>query len=382
MLIKGSLILSLLLSLTLAGKGKNPKEACLKPYFFQNYEDVNMQTLLYYNFETGFPIILQGPDLPYSLPPNLATDNGAYNRTWLNSTHYDGLFWYNGMGRLHMPFGAMTDIFSTPFGFFNGTQFIGYNMVPSAIASNFTLPTGPNGCTTFVTATLNFMSLYPYNITSCVGRANDPLYGVGFFGAIDYSNWIEFDFYLTNHRVYAVISRYPNGMPPASPPVVEYGSWVYMIPVGTRHLYSMDTYSIAFTRKTRTVTWLIENQVVLKLQNPGIRLDPRFQTNEWAPPEFPNFGLPFPTQLGFEMGVLVPDQTTLIQPACQGLYDQCIADQCPQNAFRTLCRYIPAQNLYTWNITLIMTMSKFAVTQACNMPVPCRCYAPLNNDSL
>jgi hypothetical protein len=274
---------------------------------------------------------------------------------------------------------SQIDYFANPpvFGTFNGTQFVGYNGVPTVIQSNFTLPTAPYGCTLFVTARLSFRSLYPLNITSCAGRSTDPFYGVGFFGAIDWSQWIEFDFFLTNTRVYAVYTRWPNGIPLVLPPTVVYDAWVFMVPLGTRETTAFQDYTLAFDKRSGSVSWLVGNELVLTINKIGLPLDKKFQTNQYFyDTNAPNVVLPYPSQLGYEIGVFVPDQTSIVQGACQGFFDRCLGDQTPRNAYRTGCRYIAPQNPTTFNVTLIMDIERFSVSQACDMPTPCPCYAP------
>lgn len=395
-----------------------PRGCKVEAYAFENYEDVNVQTLLFYNMKTSKPYIqIAMPPIPLPPPPITITTttsttnttlpvpplptvkimdlcslpvvgapsmmSNATDRLWTNNTHYGGFSWYDQSGRLHVPQFSQVDYFADPplFGSFNGTTFVGYNGVPAVIQTNFTLPTAPYGCTLYVTARLSFRSLYPQNITSCAGRSTDPFYGVGFFGAIDWTNWIEFDFFLTNTRVYAVYTRWPNGIPLTLPPTIFYDAWVFMVPIGTREVTGFQDYSLAFDKRSGSVSWLVDNQLLLIINRIGLRLDKKFQTNQYFyDTNAPNVVLPYPKQLGFEIGVLVPDQTTLVQGACQGFFDRCLGDQTPRNAYRTGCRYIAPQPVSTFNVTLLMDVERFSVSQACDMATPCPCFAPQCSD--
>ncbi len=331
-------------------------------YQFQNFPDVNLRPLLAYNFVTSIPSLNQ-----------TATIDGVL--TWLNSTHQDeapdqlspieGHTGISGVGSIAY------------FGTFNGSLFSGYNGVPVAILSNFTfpIPDSSSKCTLYMEAVLRFKSLYPYNITSCAGRANDPFYGSGIVTAIDQKNWLEFGFMLTNHKIYGLYARWPNGWSLRTPDT-NYGSFVYMIPLADRQPDQFNQVTLMFDQRTKIVRYLIESRIAMTLRKVGLRIDAKFLTNDFG-------GIPFlvyPIDLAFEMGLMTPTRAGLVKGACQGLYDPCAGaingDQPVEDAWATVCRYIQPQNQLTYNITMSLTMKRFSISTACQMPVACPCFVP------
>jgi len=325
-----------------------------------------MTPLLYYNFHTS--------------KPNFNTTLGQLtgSLTWLNSTHQDEsaaqLTSING----HSPssgVGSPVDFF----GSFNGSQFYGYNGVPVAVVSNFTIPLPPlrSKCVLYMEATASFRSLWPYQINSCAGRANDPFYGVGLVTALDYDNWMEWGFMWTNHKIYALYARWPNGWSLRTP-YTNYGAFVYMVPLADRTIESFNHVALAFDRSTHSIKYIIDGKKPMILLQPGLAIDHKFITNDFDG-ILPSSAV-FPTRLAFEMGVSTPTRGNLVQGACQGLYDPCAggfnALQPVTDGWATSCRYVQPQDVSTYNITLIMDMQHFSVSTACKMPTACPCFAP------
>lgn len=350
---------------TEAASNEDVKGCTPRAFQFQNQPSANMDTRFYYNFQTS--------------KPNFNTTLQELGiLTWVNSTHQDeggaqlssinGHTSPNGVGEI--PF----------FGSFNGSQFYGYNGVPVGILSNFTvpLPMPKTECVLYMEATASFRSLWPYQITSCAGRANDPFYGAGYVTAVDTDNWLEFGFYWTNHKIYALYARWPNGWSILTP-TTNYAAFVYLVPLADRTLESFNHVALAFDRKTRTVKYILDGRKPMVIRRVGLPIDKKFLTNDFGglQPVNPIF----PTRLAFEMGVMTPTRGNLVKGACQGLYDPCAggwrSDQPVEDAWATICKYVDPQSQSTYNVTLIMDVQHFSVGTACSMPEACPCSRPL-----
>jgi len=341
------------------GKGCTPRA-----FQFENQPDVNYDPLFYYNFHTSIPSFNQ-------------TLHAQGLRTWVNSTHQDEagnqLSTING----HTPAGGVGII--PFFGSFNGSQFYGYNGVPAGIISNFTvnLPSARSRCVLYMEAEASFRSLWPYQIQSCAGRADDPFYGVGYVTAIDEVTWMEFGFLWTNGKIYALYARWPNAWSLRTP-ATNYAAWIYMVPIADRTINSVNHVALGFDRYARTVSYIIDGHKPTLILKVGLPIDVKFLTN--------NFGgvqssTPiYPASLAFEMGVMTPTRAALVKGACQGLYDPCAggfnSQQPVADAWATQCRYVQPQAQQTYNVTLIMDMYHFSVGIACDMPEACPCFSP------
>lgn len=342
-----------------------PAKGCAPTAFqFQNQESVNMKPIIFYNF--------QSRQLSFN-----STQWAQGVHTWVNSTHQDEgdaqLTSING----HSPAGGVGDI--PWFGSFNGSQFYGYNGVPVATISNFTipLPMPRSKCVLYMEAEASFRSLWPFQISSCAGRAADPFYGVGFVSALDYDNWLEFGFMWTNRKIYALYARWPNGWSLRTPST-NYAAFVYMVPIGDREIESYNHVALAFDRSSRSVKYILDRTRPMLLLRPGLPIDNKFLTNDFGGVQ-PSSAL-FPTHLAFEMGVATPTRGNLVKGACQGLYEPCAggfnAEQPVTDAWGTQCRYVQPQDPLTYNVTLIMDMQHFSVSTACQMETACPCFAP------
>lgn len=336
-----------------------------RAFQFENWPDVNVEPLVFLDF--GLPLV-----------PNNTVLAG-----WRNNTHTDasdtGLPVEEHVAQVNAGSPAML-------GTFNGTSFIGTNGVPLVVISNYTLPLPVpyDRCSLYMEAVANFKSIYPENILSCAGRANDPFYGAGLITAVDpVTTWLEFGFLMTNRKIYALYARWPNGWVLAAYPNV-YTSFVYMVPVADRGLEDYNHLVLHFNRAARSVSWGVDGKRVLTVHQVGLGIDNKFLTNRYGVRNGTYVqDHVYPPQLAFELGVHTPTLTGLVKGACQGLYDPCAGSltgvQPPTDAFATMCRYVQPQDPATWNTTMILTMQRFSVSNVCDMPAACPCSAPLAN---
>jgi len=88
---------------------------------------------------------------------------------------------------------------------------------------------------------------------------------------IDFENFIVADFFFTNKRIYAIYERLPFGRTVFN----NYAAFTYAIPVGTRQPHQQHHVTVAYDRTANVFRWLIDDQEVFRVENPGRLLPSR-----------------------------------------------------------------------------------------------------------
>jgi hypothetical protein len=89
--------------------------------------------------------------------------------------------------------------------------------------------------------------------------------------ATDPETHMEFDFVVTNRRIYAGYARTPYGRTPSE----NYASFRFLVPLGTRATGDRHRVAIAYDRAAGTVRWLVDGSERLSVSRIGHRIDRR-----------------------------------------------------------------------------------------------------------
>jgi hypothetical protein len=106
---------------------------------------------------------------------------------------------------------------------------------------------------------------------------NDPRLAAVAMSVVDFETLIEFDFLLTNTRIYAVYARSPLGRDFPNN-ASDYAAFTFMIPVAERVPSDWHRLEIAYDKSAAVVRWVIDNREVFRVNNIGRRIDQRFLT--------------------------------------------------------------------------------------------------------
>lgn len=91
---------------------------------------------------------------------------------------------------------------------------------------------------------------------------------------VDFETLLEFNFFLTNERIYAVYARSPL----ARDRLGNYAAFTFTIPVAEREPEDWHRLQIAYDRAAGRVRWMINNHEVFSVDRIGRRIDRRFMT--------------------------------------------------------------------------------------------------------
>ncbi len=103
--------------------------------------------------------------------------------------------------------------------------------------------------------------------------ADDPRLAATTLSVVDFDTLLEFDFVLTNRRVYAVYARQPF----ARARLGNYATFAFLIPVAERaDVDDWQRLSVAFDKDANAVRWLVNNREVFRVEHPGRLIDRRY----------------------------------------------------------------------------------------------------------
>jgi hypothetical protein len=101
---------------------------------------------------------------------------------------------------------------------------------------------------------------------------DDPRLAAVAMSVVDFESSIEFDFLLTNSRIYALYARSPLGR--SSPEGANYyAAFTYVIPLAERELSDWHRLEIAYDNSAGTMRWIIDNREVFRVNTIGRRID-------------------------------------------------------------------------------------------------------------
>jgi hypothetical protein len=109
--------------------------------------------------------------------------------------------------------------------------------------------------------------------TAVSDAEDDPRLAATALSVVDFDTLMEFDFFLTNRRIYAVYARQPF----ARSGLGNYAAFVFLIPVAERAaLDDWQRLSVAFDKDANAVRWLVNNREVFRVDHPGRLIDRRY----------------------------------------------------------------------------------------------------------
>jgi hypothetical protein len=295
------------------------KPTCLNPVIhYQNYQDINVDVIEYYNFETSFPMI------------------GYDNNTWTitNEGYTDGFF----------------QIFS-------GSPIFMNRVSPLLLEGQEV---------TYISAQLEYtMFDDPEEITSPLGAEGDPFYAAAFFTVYDdVDTGLEYGFALTNTTVYAIYSRSNVTQTPEN----NYRAFSYLVPIQTVRPNSI--YTFILNKADGSVSWMIDGTIRMVIPISGKLIDERFMINDQG-------GLyqhaAFPDAVYISIGGN-RIYTGIPHTACQdAIFQYCDRSQNIFHADNVQCVYEPIQDYGTYSIYAQLLWSMFSITQATAMKPACNC---------
>lgn len=294
------------------------KPACLNQVVhFQNNQDINVDALEYYNFETSFPYL------------NFEGDYG-----WTAGEGYtDGLFQFQT--------GA-----------------------PVFLTRNEPLVLEDHEVT-YISAQIEYVSYDdPEQIESPLGSGGDPFYAAGFFLAYDFiDTGLEYGYAITNSTVYAIYGRSNITQTPNN----NYKAFSYLVPI--QPLKSNSNYSLIMNKEDGSVSWMIDGSIRMVIPVSGKLIDERFMIN--------NEGGIF-THAAFPDSVTISiggDRLYTGSPhtACQdAIFQYCDRSQNIFHADKCECVYEPVQ-IDGFSIRGEMLLNMFSVVTVIPMKPACSC---------
>lgn len=195
---------------------------------------------------------------------------------------------------------------------FDNIKFMIYAIAPAPIPKNGDLTVEFEGTGQTYKANQN---PFPKDIT----QFNDFRMAYSFFTTFDEVTGFNFQFLLTNDRVYVVYSRYNYGWVLGD----AYAAFTFVIPVKMRKPCDWHNMKIIFHDDKKQVSWRLENREIFRLKNPGYRLDRQLMVIDFGGAEGPAF--PKSIQYGFGTGTMLQ-----AYPACKR------SDKCCDCKFPTL----------------------------------------------
>lgn len=297
------------------------KPTCLNPnVHYQNYQDVNVDVVEYYNYISTFPVV-GGQDYAWSL---IGSGNTLYSNGYFSSDDADTV-----------------------------TLTRNTDLVLEA------------GQVSYISAKMDFSVSDVSGVSSPLGVDSDPFYGFGFLQA--YGNTVtglQYAFVLTNGTTYALYGRTAEFQSPQN----NYNSFLYLVPIMAHQDGSI--YTLVFNKDEATVSYMIDGVVRLGIPTSGQLIDSKFLiepvTGGWPQPAFPH-------TLQISMGITRFTEG-IPNTACQeAIFDYCDRTQSIVLASNVECTYEPIQNFEEWSLTDELVISMFSITQASYMLPACGC---------
>ncbi len=299
------------------GCGQN---ACLNPAIhYQNYQDVNLDVIEYYNFENSFPYT---GNQTYAWTV-LADQGGVYNNGLFTSTNSSAVWLLKN------------------------------------VPVNFTQETA-----TYISMQADFLANGTNTTTSI--DAN-PYYAYGSLYTVDADvTAMEYAFLLTNTRVYALYGRGSQFQTIDN----NYAAFRYLVPIANTQPHSI--YTLVFKRSEITVSWIIDGMVKMSIFASGRRIDSKFMIEDFGGD---NQQTVYPDSVEVMMGIshLV---TADPNSACQGpdaVFNYCDRTQNINNATQVQCTYAPVQDPTTYVVDSAMVVTMFSISDASTMKPACGC---------
>lgn len=296
------------------------KPACLSPIIqHQNYQDINVDVIEYYNFETSFPY---------------ADFEGDFGWTGTNEGYYAGFIQV-----------------STPSSFFLNRN--------AALLLNDTE-------VTYISAQIDYVNFAdPEEIESPLGAGGDPFYAAGFFLAFDFNvTGLEYGYAITNTTVFAIYGRSNVTQTPDN----NYKAFRYLVPLQPTRTNSI--YSLILNKEDGSVSWMVDGLIRMIIPISGKLIDEKFLIDDQG-------GLyqhaAFPSAVTVAIG---SDRLRTGTPytACQdSSFQYCDRSQNIFHADNVECVYEPIQNPDSYTILSEMVLSMFSITVASSMEPACNC---------
>ena len=111
---------------------------------------------------------------------------------------------------------------------------------------------------------------HPFGAAAVTDPDDDLRLAAYTFNCIDNENFMVFDTFLTNKRVYAFYERLPTGRGSLG----NYAAFSYAIPIGARS--GWEHIRLAYDKSAGTVTWHLNGRCVFQVTRIGHRIDRRF----------------------------------------------------------------------------------------------------------